>query len=147
MSLNTVIDYVSAGAAGLVVLACLLSGCGGSEPKPVLTKVVGKVLLDGEPLQGAVVSFTPLKPDPQGFGRTSRGSTDADGSFSLQYGPRMPGALQGEHTVNISKMDGSDEEATDELLPARYNANSELKATVDQPESQFFEFKLESRAR
>ena len=46
--------------------------------------VSGIVTLDGEPVEGARVTFIPIEPNPNGtLGRMSFGVCDADGRFTL----------------------------------------------------------------
>ena len=81
-------------AAALVTLP--LCGCG--KPKPATAAVRGRVLLDGKPVAGAAVMFEPVD-----GGVPGRGSTGADGSFSLTTFTRDDGVLLGRHRVSISK--------------------------------------------
>src|SRR5205807_2290024 len=62
-----------------VLSACLVlaqCGCGGKD-RPV--KLEGLVTLDGEPVEGAIVSFLP----DEGAGRFAHALTAKDGSFRL----------------------------------------------------------------
>lgn len=112
------------------VLGALLLGCtSGTNP----ASVDGVVTLDGKPLQGATVLFRPS------VGRPSAGKTDANGRYRLRYTSERDGAVAGEHTVSISMLGddgGGEDEASDaskprsESIPARYNTQTELRATV-----------------
>ena len=64
---------------------------------PETASVSGTVTLDGQPLEGAMVSFVPSQ------GRASNGKTDADGNFTLHYTGAIEGAVLGTHRVMISK--------------------------------------------
>ena len=81
----------------LVVLIALVSGCGGDGISiPPSAPVSGKVLLDGKPLDGAIIRF-----NFEGY--SSTGKTKSDGTF------RMPtGAAIGENKVVISKLEKGD---------------------------------------
>lgn len=106
---------------GIVSLA-VLAGCGGeTEALPELGTVTGKVTLDNQPLSDAMIFFEPSK------GAMSSGSTDAQGEYVLHFNAETPGAVLGTHTVRISKPDG---EAGPEILPTKYNMESELTAEV-----------------
>ena len=85
----------------LVVLAAVL-GC--SDAKPYKTAAVsGRVTLDGKPLAGAVVSFTPVrKPGDALTGPGARGETDADGKYSLKTAFAERGATIGRNRVFVS---------------------------------------------
>jgi hypothetical protein len=124
-----------------VMLALPAAGCG--KAKPPTAPVAGRVLLDGKPVSDAAVMFEPLD-----GGVPARGSTGADGSFSLSTFARDDGALLGRHRVSISKF-VTEGVAANELgleaapgapglqpkaaLPPRYAdpKSSGLKATVE----------------
>jgi len=117
---------------GIVAVACFsLTGC--SDGGPEMSKVEGVVLLDGEPLPEAMVTFEPSR------GRSSAGRTDAEGKFTLQYSSTREGAVVGEHVVRIStyepqRLMGPGEGLTPlkpELVPTKYNSQTELKRTVE----------------
>jgi hypothetical protein len=97
-------------------VACLLpAGCG-KEHK--LVPVTGRVVLDGEGLAEAEVSFEPIADasDPLHPPPTSFGLTDEDGYFSLNtVGEGVPGAVPGEHVVRIR------------VKPAEYDAGKALR--------------------
>jgi hypothetical protein len=76
----------------LSALLPLAAGCG--QAKTV--KVAGVVTLDGKPLGGATVTFTPV-----GDGRPASGRTDTDGSFRLTTFRSDDGALPGEYKVLV----------------------------------------------
>jgi len=124
--------------------AALVTGCSAGNDIE-LGRVNGHVTLDGKPLADAVVEFQPAN------GRASIGTTDSSGYYELQYTLDRDGAIPGEHTVRItteryaSGGEGSSPlvEARKELLPARYNVESELKETVEDG-SQEINFELES---
>ena len=94
-----------------------------------LGRVSGTVLLDGNPVSGATIEFTPEE------GSTSYGITNSRGGYTLQYLPDRPGAVPGRHTVRITTYDW---QTTDdgqkvevpERVPVRYNQESTLTADV-----------------
>lgn len=78
-------------------LFCL--GCGGGATGlPDYAPVSGTVTMNGQPLEGASVSFTPKS----GTKHTSIGITDSKGQYELVLN-RVAGAVIGEHSVRISK--------------------------------------------
>lgn len=116
-----------------VGVSLIVAGCGPTVD-PGYHPVIGTVTLDGAPLVDAIVSFQPTSEGSSGTGRT-----DENGTYILFYASQRPGAMVGENTVVISKeadaSSGGDEfavvtEEEGELLPARYNRESELTATV-----------------
>lgn len=125
-------NYKSFAATALLAMLGLVSmGCGNSGLPPVGT-VHGTVTVDGQPIDGANVEFTPDS------GRPSVGFTDASGNYSMQFTYDADGALVGKHTVRIttaraaviSEGDEPSVEARAELLPAKYHEASELTADV-----------------
>jgi len=95
----------------LAVIPCLawscvlvsIIGCGRQSGPPVQF-VQGKILLDGQPLEGATVDFTP---DADGAGLAADGRSRADGSFTLtsvRGGMVGKGAVAGDYAVTVRKM-------------------------------------------
>ena len=86
----------------VIGLVCL-SGCGKSGPD--VQMVEGVITLDGSPLQGATVGFTPLV---AGKGLPATGGTRADGTFTLtatRGGRPDKGTTVGEYGVTVSKIE------------------------------------------
>ena len=111
-----------------ILLCLLLAGCGSDDD---LARVKGKVTLNGEPLEGAIVQF---QPTAEG-GSPSAGKTDAKGRYKLMYTFNSPGAMPGEHVVSIRTAgayyeDEDCQAAQQERVPAKYNSQTELKRTV-----------------
>jgi hypothetical protein len=77
--------------------ALLLAGCGGGGP--ALHPVQGKVLLNGQPLKGALVTFHPKGADAVTAVRPV-GMTGEDGTFTLTTGAK-DGAPAGEYVVTF----------------------------------------------
>lgn len=116
-----------AGPAAIFSLALLVAMAGCSDGLN-LVGVSGTVTFDGRPLEGATVVFRPKQ------GRPSAGTTDAQGRYVLRYTAEKRGSLAGEHTVSITTaVNASDDTASTskEIVPARYNQKSTLKAMVD----------------
>jgi hypothetical protein len=141
-------------------------GCGPGGPK--MSPVTGNVTLDGKPIAKAMVTFTPEK-----GGQSSTGLTDEKGSYVLignGSGSRK-GAIHGQHKVTIKQISdkppvqqntemSSDSEAYaqqgdpsqytkaavshKDVIPARYNTNSELMREVGDGEN-VFDFELTSK--
>jgi len=129
---------VSDRAATSLLLACTalsMIGCG-SGHLPELGTVSGNVTLDGKPLAGATVQFTP------GLGRVSRGRTGPNGSYQLRYIGNEKGALLGEHRVTITTSWDEEDPAKGithhpERLPPKYHLESELTRTVEAGHNKF----------
>jgi hypothetical protein len=85
------------------VLSLTVAGCGGGGADlPDLGTVSGKVTMDGQPLAGAVVIFTPVS----GPG-SSTGVADEAGEYKLVFRQAI-GAVVGSHKVSISKRKAED---------------------------------------
>jgi hypothetical protein len=104
----------------------LLLGC--SDGK---TSVTGSVTLDSQPVASGVVTF--VKQDGE---LIREGAVIKDGRFEVQVPPgKYRLELSGQKVVGKRKQkgfDGKDEdvELTEELFPARYNANSALTEEI-----------------
>lgn len=99
----------------LLVLGCLVAGCGPRTPATI--PVRGVVILDGKPVEGATVGFTPT----EGV-RPATGSTNALGEFSLTTFAPGDGALPGQHTVTVSKIKSTGQQFDMSSVPAGSNA-------------------------
>jgi hypothetical protein len=116
-----------------------LSGCGDSGPKPpALGTVQGVVKLDGQPLENAMVEFTPTTTRP------SLGRTDNKGVYTLDFDQSHKGAAVGEHSVRIASKVGVAGQNVVEKVPPKYNEKTELKATVKQGDNKI-DFDLTSK--
>jgi hypothetical protein len=131
----------------------------------------GTVTLDGAPVEGARVTFSPKAAD----GKAAVGMTDSSGDFTLTTDGTAEGALPGSYTVTIAKTGGgagtvdprsgggqmSPEEAAkfmeqvkematakqEDLLPEKYKspATSGLTAEVKAGQDNTFPFDLTSQ--
>ena len=76
----------------LLVATSIFAGCNDSK----IGTVSGVVLIDGEPIEMASISFYPA------VGRASVGRTNDKGEYVLNYTRGRKGALIGNHKVTIS---------------------------------------------
>jgi hypothetical protein len=83
------------GVAGVALLA--VWGCGSGGDGPGYAGVSGVVTMDGNPVEGATVVFTPT-----GAGTMSMGLTNASGEFTLTTSTGKKGAAIGDHAVTVS---------------------------------------------
>ena len=129
----------------VAMFAVALAGCGGGSDID-LAAVKGTITLDGNPLPGARVVFTPA-----GGGRPALGMTDDNGKYTLEYSSTNTGTPPGDYIVSIRTYQASEEdpdsgqmtEAVPETVPAAYHSPSTLTVTVP---SESYDFKLESSA-
>lgn len=122
--------------------ALLLAGCAKSGPE--LAPVGGRVTLDGQPMLAARLVF-----QPEANGSPSYGSTDRDGRYELGYKRGQKGAKIGWHTVRITSdlpRAAGGKISPSQVLPARYNEQSELRREVKSDDENRFDFKLTSEA-
>ncbi len=122
-------------SVGILCLTVLVTGCGGGAGDPTLGLVTGIITLDGEPVESAVIEFTPV-----GEGRPSAGESDTTGTYTLYFKGSTAGALVGEHEVSMTTfqeaMDyGGAEGFTDipgraEKIPKKY-ATEKVRVTVE----------------
>ena len=148
-----------------VVAALFIGGCGdaGVSDRPNVVPVSGTVTYNGQPVDGATVTFI-----SKGSARASLGVTDANGVFRLTtYGEQNDGAPPGEYVVTIAKLEGGSaatlsgvpedttqlgyevnsetdkQEEAKSLLPEKYNgADSGLTATVGADGTNGLKFEL-----
>ncbi len=124
----------------LLVALPLGVGCGDSG----IGQVHGTVKLDGVPLPEALVEFYPADSSAASAGRTDR-----EGKYQLHLGRQGLGAVVGTHKVQIWTSlgkDTGDGPAAQEIIPTKYNAESELKRDVTSG-SNIFDFDLESKGK
>lgn len=110
------------------------SGC--ESRNSGLAPVEGTVTFDDKPLAEARIIF-----EPEGGGMPSESVTDENGYYKLHYSGNTSGAEVDTHIVKI-RTSGM-ENGAKEIIPARYNAESELKETVTK-DSNTINFDLKS---
>jgi hypothetical protein len=128
----------------LAVLACLLIGCSGDPLGR--QSVSGTVRLDGQPLDHGSIRFEPQNAAV----RVAGGAVIIDGAFSLAKEQGLP---PGRYAVSISSPDidpdfrprADEKMEVPDLVPPRYNSQSELAVEVKQGASNHFEFDLQSQ--
>jgi hypothetical protein len=116
-------------AAVLVLGAALatVAGCGSAPP---MSQIHGTVTFDGKPLAAGVIQFMPTGPTGQTVGGTIK-----DGVYELQGSVgEMKVSINASEVIGKKKMyDTPDSPLVDDfrnLLPPRYNINTELKASL-----------------
>ena len=128
----------------LLLIAVAVFGCGKDPNLPDLHATSGTVTLDGQPLDGAVVTFYPTG---NTRGTRAHGRTDAQGRYTLTSSKLGKGTPAGSYRVIVSKLtmpDGSplptgedfDPMTTPfkETLPAFYSQRHATKLTATVPE-------------
>jgi hypothetical protein len=113
---------------GILVLGGMILAIAGCD-NPAPAGVTGTVTFDGKPLANATVIFLPTDGS-----RSSVGVTDTQGQYKLRFSASTPGAVVGEHKVEIrtatNDPDPSEKIKPVEIIPARYNNSTELRQTL-----------------
>ncbi|MGQ9606295.1 MAG: hypothetical protein ACUVTW_08845 [Thermogutta sp.] len=95
--------------SGLAVAAIVLGGaCNRGSNKPKTYPVTGTVTLNGKPVPGATVNFTPKEQAPPGQSGPQAASavTDEQGKYQIGTFAKGDGALPGEYLVSVTKYEG-----------------------------------------
>jgi hypothetical protein len=118
--------------AGVGLLAVGLSSCGLTDTRKPTFAVTGKVVDHGKPVPHATVVFHPAD-DAGPDAVKPRGTTTADGTFTLTTYDGNDGAPAGEYRVTVEQwLAGRPDEGPSSRLPAKYAKpeSSGLTATV-----------------
>lgn len=129
-------------SAAFVGLLCAVPGCGVRPgDMPDLAPVSGVVTLDGAPLVGKDIIYSPAG------GRPSMARTDESGAYELWYTVDYKGAIIGPHNVHFGTprpTDADPDRPWEETLPLQFTAESELTAEVEDTSNRInFELKTE----
>lgn len=101
-------------SATLLASLIAITGCGDSGPEPPaeLGQVTGTITIGGRAIEGVTVIFDPVE-----GGGDSRGQTDKEGNYVLEYGGGgAKGAMIGEHRVAFEHF-AEDVDAQGNILP------------------------------
>lgn len=91
-------NYLPVLLLGVALLGCTGGGRTDGEPTH---EVTGEVTMNGSPVAGATVTFSPVGEQPAAFGRTG-----TDGTFTLTTYDAGDGAVAGNYHVLVSKSAG-----------------------------------------
>lgn len=135
----------------MCMLAAFMAGCGGGDGLD-RQAVSGSVTLDGTPLKEGQIQFFPAANAKDAI---ATGARITAGSFSID---KEVGPIPGSYSVQITAsggeqappegsdgMPGTGPKHDKELLPAKYNAQTTLKADVKAGEANKFDFPLTSK--
>lgn len=129
--------------AGCALFVVVLSGCSGASPN--ISTVAGTVTLDGQPLKSGTIRFDATD------GRTAAADASiADGKYTAKLPPgEKRVAITAPKVIGKKKMydtpDSPTFDVTEESLPKRYNAQTELKLTVTSGAQDAPPFELKSK--
>jgi hypothetical protein len=153
-SKSIVVRPTAGGFFALLFSVCLMGVVGCDQKQRPLAPVSGVVTFDGKPLRGGGVTFLPIAPPGTIIaGKSSIARCDGEGRFELITIDDKPGAVVGEHQVQIFGPKVRPAGATDdgggrnppELIPRRYNFDTELTFTVPPEGSDQANFDLTSK--
>lgn len=83
----------------IATLLTITTGCGPSGPEtPAVTPVSGTATLNGEPLGGAVIAFSPVS-----GGRGASAITNDDGTFEATSFSKGDGLVPGQYGITVTK--------------------------------------------
>jgi hypothetical protein len=116
-------------------LLIVLPGCGGPSDQPDLGEVSGTVTLDGKPVPGINVLFSP------DTGRPAGAKTDESGYYELVYLAGVNGCKVGPNTVTFEWEPGAENTVA---IPERYSGTNGFKIDV-KPGSQVVDLPMESK--
>jgi hypothetical protein len=128
----------SATTVPLVWMLLGVSGCGGDPhlaDRPQTAPVTGQVTYNGNPVEGATVTFRPAGAGVPGAlgsgdGQGAVGQTDSNGRFQLTTFSPNDGAVPGQYQVSIRKLDKAEQpEVFDEDDP-RYDPDVGTEETA-----------------
>jgi hypothetical protein len=129
----------------------VVTGCGGTKGGPATVDVTGTVTLNGTPIDGASVLFSPDIGSSDGR-LASQATTDTSGHFKLSThvggGKFKSGIVLGKYVVSVTKLDTAAAKNTfsppKNLLPPKYAdpKTSLLTAEVVAGQANDFQFPL-----
>jgi hypothetical protein len=131
---------------GMALVAGALAGCGGGDDDGLGRRAVsGSVTLAGKPLERGTIQFLPDGGDAAKA--IGGGAPITDGSYAIAAAEGLP---PGNYLVSISAPSGGATAGAEpgsaklprELVPAKYNTATTLKAQVKSDESNAINFEL-----
>ncbi|MDR1270278.1 MAG: carboxypeptidase-like regulatory domain-containing protein [Planctomycetaceae bacterium] len=108
-----------------LIICCTIIGCNNG---PNTASVSGVVTIDGKPVEGVHLKFSPKSGE-----RPSVGYTNERGEYTLSFTQDQKGCIPGEHVVTINAYRDPENESS-QYLPAKYNQsateNTELNIEI-----------------
>ena len=123
-------------------LCLLVMGCTDSNPLN-RQAVTGEIMLEGAPLTDGSIEFSPVAEG------TASGAVIQAGKFAI---PAEKGLPPGDYLVRISaynedaepiELPGESNKIAEELIPAKYNTESEITFTVEAGQENVFTLNIE----
>ena len=129
----------------LIVLVCLMAGCGANESAPKLA-IAGSIDLDGIPLPEGTITLT----SEQGISSLEV----KNGRFAVPAKQGLPSGNYHVHIVSFkltgreipdSDWPGKTVAETRQIIPAKYNERSEVFADLSESNASSLKFELKSK--
>ncbi len=117
----------------------LLAGC--FDDGLNLADVKGIVTLDGQPVPGIAVTFSPIETGMS----TSSSMTDEEGRFHLKYTRNKSGAFVGQHRVIFENVPSDNPQMKAVKIPKRFMRPGHGITAQVEPGPNFIELKLNSK--
>lgn len=130
----------------LLTIATLFAGC---DSSPTRRPISGKVMVDGKPLFYGTITFEPEVRGPRAAACIRNGVYEIAKSRGPLAGPTLVLISAPKFPPDLTLPDDTGQLAElalkyNEALPSRYNAKTELRATVTEDGSNEFNFELKS---
>lgn len=130
----------------MVPLLALLSGCNKGEQRPEVHPVAGQLTVNGQPAEGALLSFHPA--DGVNFdqrGSRPRATVEADGSFTVSTYGDGDGAPAGEYAVSVVWIENPESATPVDKLDGRFAdpEQSEWRVRIEEGENQLEPYRIE----
>lgn len=109
-----------------MILIVTVVGCSGAGNGPPLGEVAGTVTFDGKPASNITVTFNPAD-----GGRSSFGTTDEQGKYTLVYSTTKTGAQLGKHNVTIGRDETPSDSDVNLMKPKNPIPGEYAKATKE----------------
>lgn len=134
------LEKLSVAFCALALFLCVGCGGGTADDAPQLGQVTGTVTIDGNPLANVSVTFTSEK------NQVSFATTDDQGKYELTYRGSNKGAEVGTQKVIIETvLEAPAGPGYKDPIPAKYNKQTTLTATVKEGENPPIDFALDSK--
>lgn len=112
-------------------LCSALSGCGSGGGEMPVAPATGKVVFNGEPVNGGSITLSPIAVAKGNAGKPASATIGSDGTFKLSTYSSNDGAVVGKHRVSFSPPPGETKTNPDghtAQLPGKYDG-AVLKTT------------------
>ena len=127
----------------IIAFSCILTcfvAIVGCQKNDGLCSVEGTVTLDGAPLAEGTINFGPMA----GSHGTATGAKITDGKYSARASAgEMVVTVRSQKRETVQDPDHGEMITATEIIPEKYNQQSELKATI-QPGKNTFDFDLKT---